>query len=228
MPVLKNVRYEQFAQHIATSPKTGWPQGRCYSEAGFKTNGRSADACAARLLTEANVRARIAELMAGGASRAEVSISSLLEELRAAYDGAMSSEQFSAATSAAMSRAKLAGLLVDKVEIGGAGDFDLSVEQVVERVEDELGAEAAALVLWSLEGTGEPMPLNDLARFMLKAMPLDRALERNEELRQTLIRVASDDAQLVEAVSRDDPPRDTVDRTAYALLLEPRKRPGGR
>jgi hypothetical protein len=43
----------------------------------------------------------------------------------------MDAEQFAAATSAAMSRAKLAGLLVDKVEVGGPGAFDH-----VETIED--------------------------------------------------------------------------------------------
>jgi hypothetical protein len=34
---------------VATSPKNGLSQGQCYEAAGFRTNGRSADACAARL-----------------------------------------------------------------------------------------------------------------------------------------------------------------------------------
>jgi hypothetical protein len=123
MPTLRNPRHELFCQLIPQSAKFGWSQGEIYQRAGFKARGHSAETLGCKLLKNVEVQRRIAELQAPAARKAGVTTASLLDELRAAYEGAMSTEQFSAATSAAMSRAKLAGLLVDQVEIGGVGEF---------------------------------------------------------------------------------------------------------
>jgi hypothetical protein len=87
MPTLRNVMHERFAQNIATSTKTKWSNGRCYSEAGFKTDNRSADACAARLLTNANVQARIAELVEPTVKKTRATIDDLAEQLDAVFAG---------------------------------------------------------------------------------------------------------------------------------------------
>jgi hypothetical protein len=124
MPALQNVRYERFCQNIATSPKTGWPQGRCYVEAGYKTADRSADACAARLLTRANIQARIAELLAPTVKKTRATIDTLAEQFDAVFEGAMSNAQFGAAGAAAAAKSKLLGFMRDKLEVGGVGSFD--------------------------------------------------------------------------------------------------------
>jgi hypothetical protein len=53
---------------------------------------------------------------------------------------AHSLDQLSAATTAIMGKAKLAGLLRDKIEIGSAGDFDAcdSVEAVADKLLQEM------------------------------------------------------------------------------------------
>jgi hypothetical protein len=68
------------------------------------------------------------------------------------------------------------------------------------------------------------MPVDDVARFTLAGMSLDEALERNDRIREALLQVASDDAQVVEAVPQDDPPHDNVDRQALALLTRPARK----
>lgn len=118
MPTLQNVRQETFCQLIAKSPKTGWHQGKCYTEAGFKTANRSADACAARLLTRANIKTRIAELIEPAVRKTGVTVASLLNELEQARVAAHDDRQFSASVQAIAGKAKLAGL--DR-ENGGAG-----------------------------------------------------------------------------------------------------------
>jgi hypothetical protein len=123
MGVLPNIKHEIFAQAVATSPKTGLSQGECYTSAGFKTNGRSADACAARLLTDANVRSRIAELVAPAARRTRAKVDTLASQFDAVFDGAMGSAQFGAAGSAAAAKAKLLGFMRDKIELGSPGTF---------------------------------------------------------------------------------------------------------
>jgi hypothetical protein len=147
--MLKNVRYEKFCQNIATSPKTGWPQGRCYIEAGFKTADRSADACAARLLTRANVQARIAELVEPTVRKTRATVDSLASQFDQVFDGALASAQFGAAGAAAAAKSKLLGFMREKIEVGGAGEFDQceSVEDCVRlMLADQTPAEALQLI----------------------------------------------------------------------------------
>jgi hypothetical protein len=124
MPALRNVKHEMFAQHISTSPKTGWSQGRCYTEAGFKTEDRSADACAARLLTNANIQARIAELVEPTVRKTRATVDTLASQFDEVFAGAMMQAQFGAAGAAAAAKAKLLGFMRERIEVGAAGEFD--------------------------------------------------------------------------------------------------------
>jgi hypothetical protein len=86
-------------------------------------------------LTKSTIRGRIDELLARGAERAEVTVASLLEELEVARQLAMQKGQASAAVQATMGKAKLTGLIVDRREVGGAGDFShLTDEELVAEV----------------------------------------------------------------------------------------------
>jgi len=93
---------------------------------------------AARLASDESILKRLAELQSIAAKDSEVVVS-LLAELEDARKRADSLEQLSAATTAIMGKAKLAGLLRDKVEIGAAGDFDScdSVEAVADKLLQE-------------------------------------------------------------------------------------------
>jgi hypothetical protein len=124
MPVLHSPRRETFAQLIAKSPKTGLSQGECYTQAGFKTGGRSADACASRLLTDANVRDRISEILAPVTKKTRVSVESLLSELEQTIGEARADGQHSVVVGALALSAKLVGLLRDKLDArGGEGSY---------------------------------------------------------------------------------------------------------
>jgi hypothetical protein len=72
-----------------------------------------------------------------------VTVASLLEELEVARQLAMQKGQASAAVQATMGKAKLTGLIVDRREVGGAGEFDhLTDEELVAeayRMTRELG-----------------------------------------------------------------------------------------
>ena len=69
------------------------------------------------------------------------------------------------------------------------------------------------------------MPVDEIARFTLAQMPLDEALERHGRLRDALLKVAGDGAVVVEAIRKNDPPRELVNETESALtLLRPTKR----
>lgn len=150
MPMLHNPKHELFAQYVATSPKTGWSQGRCYTEAGFKTEDRSADACAARLLTNANVQARIAELVEPTVKKTRATVDTLAEQLDRVFDGALTAEQFGAAGNAAGPKAKLLGFMRERIEVGGVGEFD-ACQSIKDLVKTLLAQEPAAEVLASID-----------------------------------------------------------------------------
>jgi len=92
-------------------------------QAGFKANRGNAS----RLKANESIATRLAELQNEAAKDATVTIESLLRELEAARNQASSLNQLGAATQAIMGKAKIAGLLVqrveERVEIGGPGDF---------------------------------------------------------------------------------------------------------
>lgn len=71
---------------------------------------------ASRLLDNAKVALRVAELQAAHQVRHNITVDTLTDKLEAAREMAMGEVQPSAAVSATMGMAKLHGLLVDKVE----------------------------------------------------------------------------------------------------------------
>lgn len=84
MPALANHRHERFAQEIAK----GTPQSAAYALAGFKRHASSA----ARLRTDANVHARIAELQGAAADKAVLTRSWVLERLMRNVERSMQAE----------------------------------------------------------------------------------------------------------------------------------------
>lgn len=78
MPVLENPRHEIFARETAK----GSSQREAYKAAGFEgDNDAAVDASASRLLCNAKVKLRIAEIQAAAAKRAEITVEKVLLEL---------------------------------------------------------------------------------------------------------------------------------------------------
>ena len=127
MPILKNIRHEHFAQGVAK----GMSQTQAYIEAGYASSG--AEQNASRLMSNDKVAARVAELQERGAIRAEITIADLVTELEEARGAALSAEtpQSSAAVAATMGKAKLLGLVVDK--LAGADGGPLTVQYLKPR-----------------------------------------------------------------------------------------------
>jgi len=148
MPLLKNLKHENFAQAMVRGAAVGWSPADAYQAAGYKPSSRhAAEVCASRLLSLVEVRDRIAELQAAGARKAVVTVETLLAELEAARAAATSAEQFSAATAAIVAKAKLTGLMRDRVEVGGPGAFDRcgTPTEVVDQLLAQLGDGADVL-----------------------------------------------------------------------------------
>lgn len=128
---------EKFAQELAKG-KTLVEAGIA---AGYKPNGKGGNL--STLANSPSVKARVAELLAGGAKRAEVTIASMFVELEEARQIAAEQKQASAMVAATMGKAKLAGLLVDRTELTGKDGAPIQTEEVKAR--DKLAARIAHL-----------------------------------------------------------------------------------
>lgn len=115
MPLLKNPRHEKFALALAE----GKSATDAYALAGYKPCRQNAH----RMTTKDDIQARLAEILGAAAKASEVTIESLLSELEAARAKATDLDQLSAAVRAIEAKAKVSGLLVQKVEIGSANEF---------------------------------------------------------------------------------------------------------
>ena len=132
MGILANPRHERFVQALFE----GETADAAYAKAGYKPN----DGNCIRLKGNERVKARLAELQAQAAKKSEVTVQSLLDELEAARARADSLDQLSSVVKAISEKAKISGLLVQRVEVGNPGDFDdcTTTAAIADRIIDEL------------------------------------------------------------------------------------------
>lgn len=145
MPILSNPKHERFAQALAI----GHPASVAYTEAGYVYN----EGNASRLKSNEKVTARLAEILEEAHKvNMEVTRESILAELEEARQLAITNNQSSAAVQAAMGKARVQGLIIDRREVGDPGEFS-------EMTDAELVAKAArdAREL----GIAGPMPVED-------------------------------------------------------------------
>jgi hypothetical protein len=120
---LRNTRHEAFAKALFERPKTGMTLAQCYESAGYKTKGHASETMASRLSFAEHIQARVSELQGAVARKAVISVESICAELDEANAVAKAHGQAGAMVSASTLRAKLAGLLTDKVEISAPSLF---------------------------------------------------------------------------------------------------------
>lgn len=106
MPVLKNPKWEAFAQGLAKG-KTG---DQAYTDAGYAPNRKNAS----RLRTNEDVSSRVNELLGRAATRAEITSAKLTEMFIEDRKLARELGQPGAAVSAGMAIGKLHGLFIDR------------------------------------------------------------------------------------------------------------------
>jgi hypothetical protein len=124
---LRNARHEAFCRAVLE----GHSIDESYTLAGYSKN--RGNAC--RLNADENIQARLAELQGEAARSAKVTVESICRDLDEANALAKAKGQAAAMVSAATLRAKLAGLMVERVEVGNPGDFDglTSTAAIVDR-----------------------------------------------------------------------------------------------
>jgi hypothetical protein len=123
MPALKNQKHEIFCRKLIEAAKRGKSQGWAYTESGYKADGHGADVCASRLLKNADIERRLSELGEPMVRKTRISVESLLDELETTVNDARADGQHSVVVNALTLSAKLVGLLRDRIEVGGPGDF---------------------------------------------------------------------------------------------------------
>jgi phage terminase small subunit len=138
MAILTNPRHERFAQALFG----GKPANAAYEEAGYKPH----DGNCIRLRGNERIKARLAELQAEIAKENVVSVGSLLAELESARQKATDLDQLSAAVRAIEAKAKIAGLLTQKIEIDTPNAFDHceSMADVANTIARDDGVELSA------------------------------------------------------------------------------------
>jgi hypothetical protein len=167
---LRNLRHETFAQLIAQAPKRGMSNAQCYREAGYRVDaGPACDVAASRLLSSDKVRARIDELIAPTIKRTRATVDTLAEQFDRVFDGAVSAEQYGAASNAAGLKAKLLGFMRTQIEVGPVGAFD------------------------------QCLSIEDVAKQMLADQPAAAVIEQLGILRDEVERIAADQADLIPA-----------------------------
>ena len=132
MPPLPNPRHERFAQALFK----GHTADESYALAGYKPN----DGNCIRLKGNERLKARLIELQTEAAKASEVTVESLLAELEAARVRADSLDQLSSVVKAISEKAKISGLLVQRVEVGSPGAFDEceSYAELADKMLDEI------------------------------------------------------------------------------------------
>lgn len=119
---LNNPKHERFCQERAK----GALQFDAYRTAGYSGD----EAHASRLGARADVQARIEEILGRAAAKAEVTVGDILRQLDEDRDFAKKCKAPAAAVSATLGKAKLLGLLRDKVEHTGKDGGPIEIDQV--------------------------------------------------------------------------------------------------
>ncbi|MGO4833467.1 Terminase small subunit [Rhizobiaceae sp. 2RAB30] len=110
MPVLRNVKREKIAQGVAK----GLSGAEAYRQAGYRGQGHVAEAGASEILSNPEVKTRVAELQGRAAEKATKTTASLIRDLDDAIVFARQCENPSAIVQAITLQARLLGLLVEK------------------------------------------------------------------------------------------------------------------
>jgi phage terminase small subunit len=144
MPALNNHRRELFAQLLFQ----GFSAVDAYAKSGYKRH----DGNACTLAKNPEVQARLEEIRgeraaASGlpfatnaiAARAKVTAESLVEMAHRTYDGAMEGKQYGAANGSIREMGVLAGVRVERKEIGQPGEFDhLTDDELLAQIRERL------------------------------------------------------------------------------------------
>lgn len=144
--LLKNPRHEKFVRTYLTEMANGGTAKAAYEKVypgPFKKD--VSKACAHNLLQKPKVKRRIREMRMDIKRRADISFEKILTDYQDAMERARAKDDPGNIIAAAREQAKLVGLLIDRKEVGSAGDFERmeSISDILQAVSEMAGSEAA-------------------------------------------------------------------------------------
>ena len=142
MAKLDNPRHEKFCREYVIDVTN---QAAAAIRAGY--SAKTAAQQASRLLTKANIAARVAELQAEAAERSEVTVDNVIAKLAELRDAAAAAKQFGPAARCEELRGKTLGMFVDTKRDETAKMTD---EAMVEAIRQLAGDDAAAKAMQRL------------------------------------------------------------------------------
>ena len=137
MPALENPKHEAFCQHRIK----GKTQDEAYVLAGYKPSF----AAASRLSRNVKVQVRLMELREGVSEKFEITIESMAAQFDEDRRLAIEMKQMGAAVAASNSKAKLAGLFVDKATVNVTHSYSTMTEEELQFEIAAITAEARSL-----------------------------------------------------------------------------------
>ncbi len=144
--LLKNPRQERFVKLYLQEMAQGGTAAAAYRQV-YKGAKRfnCANAGACNLLRKPHVKSRIQEMRMDIKRKADITFEKILTDYQEAMDLARAKEDPGNMISAANAQAKLVGLLIDRKEVGSAGDFENmeNISEILQAVSDQAGPEAA-------------------------------------------------------------------------------------
>lgn len=189
MPALKNARHELFCRNLIDGAHRGWSATEAYIRAGYKGEEGVARACASRLLTNENIKRRLAELNAPAVRKTRTTVDSLAQQFDEVFAAAMSNVQLGVAGAAAAAKAKLFGFMRDRLEVGSVGSFDngTTMPQLIEAL---LADQSATEALETLDAMREAIELHAAthAQIIIPAVDPDRRRINETEAALALFR----------------------------------------
>lgn len=144
--ILPNPRHELFVREYLKEMANGGTATAAYKKVYKGCKGfNCANAGAHNLLKKPKIQSRIKEMRMDIKRKADISFEKILSDYQYALELAKAKEDPGNVISAAREQAKLCGLLIDRKEVGSAGEFDQmeSISQILEAVAAQAGPEAA-------------------------------------------------------------------------------------
>jgi len=144
--MLKNPRHERFVREYLKVTAAGGYATEAYRRVYPNAKGSNAAAASAHhLLKKPKIKSRIRNMRMEIKRKADITFEKILTDYQEALELARLKEEPSSIIAAAREQAKLVGLLIDRKEVGAAGDFENmeNISEILEAVERQAGAEAA-------------------------------------------------------------------------------------
>lgn len=144
--MLKNPKQERFVKLYLKTTANGGTAAEAYQQVYTNAKGYNCAATGAwKLLQKPHVKSRIREMRMDIKRKADITFEKILTDYQEALQLARAKGDPANIISAAREQAKLVGLLIDRKEVGSAGDFENmeSIADILQAVADQAGPEAA-------------------------------------------------------------------------------------